>query len=141
MYVGRLGSARMACHDFFSFFVEQSFDFFFITELPEIGEFSFSKPVMNEGDFAQLSCIVNSGDEPLTISWTFHGDVVGPETGITTTNLGSRMSILVINSVGYVHKGNYTCQAKNNAGIRSHTTELRVNGRDYFPFLWKEKVT
>ena len=83
---------------------------------------------MNEGDFAQLSCIVNSGDEPLTITWTFHGDKVGPETGIQTTNMGSRMSILVINSVGYRHQGKYTCTAKNNAGTRSHTTELKVNG-------------
>ena len=104
----------------------------FFSEPPEIGSFAFSKEVMNEGDFAQLSCIVNSGDEPLTITWTFHGDKVGPETGITTTNLGSRMSILVINSVGYKHKGKYTCQAKNNAGIRTFTTELKVNGM----FFW-----
>ena len=83
---------------------------------------------MNEGDFAQLSCIVNSGDEPLTITWSFHGDKVGPETGIAITNLGPRMSILVINSVGYRHRGNYTCTAKNNAGIRTHTAELKVNG-------------
>lgn len=83
---------------------------------------------MNEGDFAQLSCIVMSGDEPLAISWSFHGDQVGQETGITTTNLGSRMSILVINSVGHRHQGKYTCKASNGAGTRTYTTELKVNG-------------
>ncbi len=83
---------------------------------------------MNEGDFAQVSCVVNSGDEPLSITWTFHGDKVGQDTGITTSNLGSRMSILVIQSVGYGHRGNYTCQAKNEAGTRTHTAELKVNG-------------
>ena len=86
---------------------------------------------MNEGDFAQLSCIVNSGDLPLSITWSFHGDEVGPDTGISTTNLGPRMSILVINSVEYHHKGNYTCQATNVAGTRYHSTELKINGSHY----------
>ncbi len=86
---------------------------------------------MNEGDFAQVSCVVNSGDEPLVLSWSFHGDKIGQDTGISTTNLGSRMSILVINSVGHRHQGNYTCQAKNKAGIQKYTAELKVNG--WFP--------
>ena len=103
--------------------------FHFVPEPPEIGHFSFSKPIMNEGDFAQLSCIVTSGDEPLSITWSFHGDRVGgSETGIDITNLGPRMSILVIGSVGHRHQGKYTCQAKNAAGVRTHTTELKVNG-------------
>ena len=84
---------------------------------------------MDEGDFAQLSCIVNSGDEPLTLTWAFHGDQVGPETGITTTNLGPRMSILIINSVGHKHQGKYACTAKNDAGIAVRYTELNVNGK------------
>ena len=83
---------------------------------------------MNEGDFAQLTCVVNSGDLPLTITWTFHGDHIGLDTGITTTNMGEQMSILVIKSVNYIHQGKYTCQAKNSAGVSIHKAELRVNG-------------
>ena len=83
---------------------------------------------MSEGDLAQITCVVNSGDMPLTITWTFHGDKVGPETGITTANLSPRISMLIINSVSYRHQGNYTCQAKNKAGTRTHTAELKVNG-------------
>jgi hypothetical protein len=83
---------------------------------------------MDEGAFAQLTCVVMSGDEPLSLSWTFHGDQVGPETGIATSNLGPRMSILMINSVKREHKGKYTCQAKNTAGTASYTAELKVNG-------------
>ena len=69
---------------------------FLCSELPEIGAFSFAKEVMNEGDFAQISCIVTSGDQPLTISWSFHGadglslSGAGADDGISTTNLGSR---------------------------------------------------
>ena len=109
---------------------------FVSSELPEIGAFSFSKDVMNEGDFAQISCIVTSGDQPLTMSWSFHG-LDGPNrlksstpgnNGITTTNLGSRMSMLVIEQVQHHHQGTYTCLAKNEAGTSSYTTELRVNG-------------
>ena len=103
-----------------------------LLEPPEIGPFSFSKEVMNEGDFAQISCIVTSGDQPLTISWSFHGDGTEsdtPDNGITTTNLGSRMSMLVIEQVKHTHQGYYTCQAKNNAGLSSYSTRLKVNGK------------
>ena len=84
---------------------------------------------MNEGDFAQISCIVTSGDQPLTISWSFHGSEGEGDGGITTTNLGSRMSLLVIEEVEHHHQGLYTCQAKNGAGTSSYTAELKVNGK------------
>ena len=86
---------------------------------------------MNEGDFAQISCIVLSGDQPLTLSWSFHASEgeAGADSGITTTNLGTRLSMLVIEEVRHHHQGLYTCQAKNEAGTRSATTRLRVNGK------------
>jgi hypothetical protein len=84
---------------------------------------------MNEGDLAQLSCVISSGDEPLAISWSFHGQAVGgSDTGIVTTNLGPRVSILVIAAVGHRHEGDYTCKAENEAGTRAYTANLRVNG-------------
>lgn len=87
---------------------------------------------MNEGDFAQISCIVTSGDKPLSITWSFHGvntDSLGIDNGITTTNIGGRMSMLVIEKVKHNHQGNYTCQSTNQAGTSSHTAQLRVNGK------------
>ena len=86
---------------------------------------------MNEGDFAQISCIVTSGDKPLSIMWSFHGTQTenqGLDNGITTSNIGGRMSMLVIEHVKHIHQGNYTCQATNQAGSNSHTTTLLVNG-------------
>ena len=89
---------------------------------------------MNEGDCAQISCIVTSGDQPLTISWSFHGTDgeagEGVDKGISTTNLGSRMSMLVIDNVRHHHQGQYTCQAKNGAGSRESSAELKVNGNE-----------
>ena len=94
---------------------------------------------MNEGDFAQVSCIVTKGDEPLHISWSFHGNDISSDLGITTMPMGVRGSALIIPSVGHKHRGNYTCQAKNLAGKRFETVELKVNGKTwlYKGMYWK----
>ncbi len=91
--------------------------------------FSFGTSVMNEGAFAQLSCVVTEGDEPLAISWSFHGNNLTSDLGIQTGDLGSRASVLMIGSVGHGHMGSYTCTAANKAGKATHTADLRVNGR------------
>ena len=87
---------------------------------------------MNEGDFAQISCIITSGDQPVKLSWSFHGKGHSKNTlndnGIAISNIGKRMSMLVIEEVKSSHQGNYTCQATNPAGSRSHTAQLKVNG-------------
>ena len=69
-----------------------------------------------------------SGDEPLTISWTFHGQGISSDLGIMTTPIGTRGSMLIISSVGHKHSGRYTCTAKNDAGSKSETAVLKVNG-------------
>ena len=89
---------------------------------------TFGRDVVDQGDFAQLSCIAMKGDEPLSISWTFHGQS-GADPGILTSPIGTRGSMLVISSVGRDHNGNYTCNAKNEAGAASQTAVLRVNGK------------
>ena len=89
---------------------------------------SFGAAVMSEGDFAQVSCIVRRGDDPLIIAWSFHGSNITSDLGIVTTSIGGRGSMLVIPSVGHKHRGTYTCKASNMAGIRIETVELKVNG-------------
>ena len=100
----------------------------FISVPPVILPLSFGQSVLNEGGFAQVSCIVTEGDEPLTIGWTFHGHTLSAALGIVTTPLGSRGSSLMIPSVGHKHRGNYTCKASNVAAVRTKSVELRVNG-------------
>ena len=113
-----------------SFIISQHYDlcFVFVTESPEIVPFSFGAQTVNEGNMAQLTCLVTKGDEPLKIHWSMKGDVVSSEPSITTTMLGTRMSVLMISSVGYRHSGTYTCTASNKAGSESVSSQLRVNG-------------
>ncbi len=89
---------------------------------------AFSQAIAQEGSFAQAVCTVTEGDEPLKISWSFHGVNISSDLGIETQNFGTRTSILMIKSVGYRHKGSYTCRASNRAGSVSSTAELKVNG-------------
>lgn len=97
-------------------------------EPPETLPITFGKDIVNEGDFGQLVCTVIRGDEPFSFSWSLHGDVVSSEPGLTTSQIGARTSILMINSVGHRHSGKYTCNVSNNAGAASQSTELKVNG-------------
>ena len=101
---------------------------FFHAEPPFIANFEFPSETVNEGTFAQIICSVVTGDEPLTIAWSLHGDTISSDPDIITTSLGTRSSILTISKVGYRHAGDYTCRASNIAGSYSHTAKLSVNG-------------
>lgn len=103
-------------------------DTIMIPDPPKIGPFSFPSEIVDEGTFAQITCSVTRGDEPLQISWHLHGDVISSEPSITTTMIGTRTSILIIQSVGYRHSGVYSCRAQNPAGSDTFSAELKVNG-------------
>ena len=98
------------------------------TELPEIVPFSFGGNAINQGQFAQLTCVVTKGDKPLSITWSLKGDIINSDPTLTTTMIGTQTSLLMISSVDYHHSGVYTCRAKNPAGVATHSAELKVNG-------------
>ncbi len=100
-----------------------------VADPPEILAFDFGKPVLDEGDFAHVTCVVTRGDLPLTIRWSAHGhDVTAQADDVITVQAGPRASMLSIASVGHRHRGVYTCTAANDAGAVSWATELNVNG-------------
>ena len=99
------------------------------TEKPEIVPFSFGDKAINQGEFAQLTCVIRKGDHPLSLTWSLKGELVSSGPTLTTTMLGTQASILVISSVDYQHSGIYTCRAENTAGISTYSAELLVNGK------------
>ncbi|KAF6210674.1 hypothetical protein GE061_013781 [Apolygus lucorum] len=91
------------------------------------------------GGAAQVTCFVSKGDAPLKISWSFHGEDLSSHMGMSTSKLGERMSILVIDSMMAAHSGNYTCTAENAAGSTSYTTNLIVSVKPFItPFFFEE---
>ena len=100
---------------------------------------TFGAEVLNEGQFAQVVCIVTKGDEPLTITWSLQGEIVSSEPTLSTTSLGTRTSMLTIQSVGYRHSGTYTCTASNKAGSNYESVELKVNGKIGINLLGKKR--
>ena len=91
--------------------------------------FSFGFETIDQGRFAQLTCVISHGDMPLSITWSLKGDIVSSGPTLTTTMLGTQASMLVISSVDYHHSGVYTCRAENPAGVTTYSTELKVNGK------------
>ena len=99
------------------------------TEPPVIVPFTFGSETIDQGKYAQLTCVIRSGDHPLTISWSLKGDIINSDPTLSTTQLGNQASMLVITSVDYHHSGTYTCRAQNSAGVATYSAELKVNGK------------
>ena len=97
-------------------------------EPPQILPFTFGQGVIKEGQLRQLLCTVVQGDEPISIKWSLQGEDLGPGPDLTTTQLGSRTSLLMISEVNYRHTGTYTCTASNPAGSSMYSAELKVTG-------------
>jgi hypothetical protein len=78
---------------------------------------------------AQVNCIVDEGDLPLTIAWSFHGkNIDAAHMGINTFKVGARTSILSIETVTAAHSGLYSCVARNSAGEDKFSAPLEVFG-------------
>lgn len=102
--------------------------FFCVLVTPSISPFTFGKNAVNAGELVQQNCAVTKGDEPLNITWTLNGADASSVSGIYVLKIGSKTSILTIESVGAYHGGNYTCTATNAAGLSQFTAHLAVNG-------------
>lgn len=50
------------------------------------------------------------------------------EDGVEVLAVNEKTSILTIMSASAAHSGNYTCRAKNSAGVTEHSAPVHVNG-------------
>ncbi|XP_015172330.1 PREDICTED: Down syndrome cell adhesion molecule-like protein Dscam2 isoform X48 [Polistes dominula] len=94
---------------------------------PTIQEFAFTKLPMNAGEFANLQCIVPTGDLPLNIRWSYPGEEMGGSSGVLAKKVADRVSMLMISVITAKHAGEYVCTAENAAGTASYSTALTVN--------------
>ncbi|CAH0555684.1 unnamed protein product [Brassicogethes aeneus] len=94
---------------------------------PQIFPFDFGEDAVNSGDLTTLTCSVHKGDLPMNITWLHNKKVIGYNEGITTTNVGQKVSMLTIENVNAEHAGNFTCLVQNRAGSASFNSELFVN--------------
>jgi len=83
---------------------------------------------MNAGEFANLQCIVPTGDLPLNVRWSYPGEEMGGSSGVLAKKVADRVSMLMISVITARHAGEYVCTAENAAGTSSHSTILTVNG-------------
>lgn len=79
-------------------------------------------------------CTITKGDLPIDIWWTLRDDYHDVERNLTTndgvmiTKTSPKISLLNIEAVKARHRGNYTCLARNKAGIAQHSAYLAING-------------
>ncbi|KAL2740305.1 Down syndrome cell adhesion molecule-like protein Dscam2 [Vespula squamosa] len=72
---------------------------------PTIQEFAFMKLPMNAGEFANLQCIVPTGDLPLNIRWSYPGEEMGGSSGVLAKKVADRVSMLMISVITAKHAG------------------------------------
>lgn len=89
---------------------------------------------MNLDDAVSAVCTITKGDVPIHIWWTILDDLFQVERNISTndglviTRTSAKSSFLSIDAVKARHRGNYTCYAKNIAGVTSSSAFLHING-------------
>ena len=99
-------------------------------------EFSIGEEPVTSGEPVAVQCGVSEGDMPITFRWSFHGQELSSQMGISTSRINSRMSLLSIDSIAAGHAGNYTCTAQNSAGQANYTAALLVQGPQPFVFVF-----
>lgn len=90
--------------------------------------FEFEDNPVSSGHTIQVACLVSEGDLPIEIEWRQNGKDLDHFGDVSVVKVGKRNSILSIEAVSYENAGNYTCSARNKAGVSFHSAELLVNG-------------
>ena len=98
-----------------------------IAEAPSILPFNFPADV-KKGQLLQVSCIVTTGDEPLTLAWYKDGAHLISSDKFLINSINNKMSFLILTDVGFEHSGSYSCIASNAAGESEASAELYVQG-------------
>lgn len=102
--------------------------------MPSIIPFSFGDDQVNFDEAITATCTINKGDLPIHIWWSLTENDpylernLSTNDGVMITRTSQKLSVMSIEAVKARHRGNYTCFAKNRAGIAQHSAFLYVNG-------------
>lgn len=95
---------------------------------PKIAPFDFGNEPLNYGEPASVQCTILGGDLPIHTEWLLNNRSVNNLKDISIVQLGKRVSALTIDAVTGAHRGNYSCRAKNIAGMTVYSAMLHING-------------
>jgi len=90
--------------------------------------FSFGDEPLHAGQTATVMCFVSEGDLPVELTWWLNGAKIGDDRTDVSMVSTKKSTMLTIDSVSGELAGNYSCMARNWAGVAQYTTELVVNG-------------
>ncbi|XP_071543543.1 uncharacterized protein [Panulirus ornatus] len=102
-----------------------SHTFLHVLKPPTIEPFSF-RPNLREGERTQLTCMVNSGDLPITINWLKDSRHLQHDPDIDNKQIHEYSRVLLFKTLREHHSGSYTCEAANAAAIANYTATVRV---------------
>ncbi|CAL4091055.1 unnamed protein product, partial [Meganyctiphanes norvegica] len=74
-----------------------------------------------------VTCLIRSGDQPITMSWQKDGQPMNLTPGVNIKQIDTFTSMLTIDSARDEHTGNYTCLAANSARTTTFTARLSVS--------------
>lgn len=119
----------------FSFQVMARFFLCFHKVLPQIVPFTFGEEEFNFDESVTATCSVSKGDLPIFIWWALSESIesqaeynISTNDGIVITKASQKVSMLNIDAVKARHRGNYTCYARNKAGVAKQSAYLAING-------------
>ncbi|GAB6026403.1 Down syndrome cell adhesion molecule-like protein 1 [Chamberlinius hualienensis] len=94
---------------------------------PKIVPFRFGN-LLYEGASTRVVCGLQEGDLPIHFQWLHNGYPVSDSDSVSIHELDGLSSIFSVGRLNVNHSGNYTCVAKNGAGVTEHVAALHVNG-------------
>lgn len=121
---------KISLNTFFFRSYSPLFDLFIVWKIvsPKIAPFDFGEEPLNFGEVASVQCTILGGDLPITVTWLLNNQSIEYMPDVSLSKIGKRIYVLSIESVAGHHAGNYSCRAKNVAGMSQHSAILTVNG-------------
>jgi cell adhesion molecule, putative (fragment) len=103
------------------------FIYLFKKDFPKIDPFAFQPSININTPIVLVTCMVSSGDKPLSFEWLKDGRAIhtSPDNRLTIRN-GETYSILELKDLHQDDIGNYTCIAKNSHGSDQFTSPFII---------------